>query len=131
MLSYSEPQTSNLKLQTNNMSKKNKPDSRGFVFSTDPDFKFEEETASTQTFAPAQQKLKVRLDTKHRAGKAVTLVEGFIGKEDDLEDLGKKLKSFCGTGGSAKDGEIIIQGDQREKVMQWLTKNGYKDVKKI
>ena len=113
------------------MSKKNKPDSRGFVFSTDPNFKFEEEQYSNETFAPAQQKLKVRLDTKHRAGKAVTLVEGFIGKEDDLQDLGKKIKSFCGTGGSAKKGEIIIQGDQREKVIQWFMKNGYKNVKKI
>jgi translation initiation factor 1 len=113
------------------MSKKNKPDSRGFVFSTDPNFKFAEEPGSTETFAPAQQKLKVRLDTRHRAGKAVTLVEGFIGKEEDLEDLGKKLKSFCGTGGSAKNGEIIIQGDQREKVMQWFGVNGYKNVKKI
>ena len=113
------------------MSKKNKPDSRGFVFSTDPNFKFEEEHHSDETLLSTQQKLKVRLDTKHRAGKAVTLVEGFIGKEDDLQDLGKKLKSFCGTGGSAKDGEIIIQGDQREKVMQWFGKNGYKNVKKI
>jgi translation initiation factor 1 len=113
------------------MSKKNKPDSRGFVFSTDPDFKFEKDHLSDETLLPAQQKIKVRLDTKHRAGKAVTLVEGFIGKEEDLEDLGKKLKSFCGTGGSAKDGEIIIQGDQREKVMQWFGKNGYKNVKKI
>ena len=113
------------------MSKKNKPDSRGFVYSTDPDFKFEEEQTSGETLLPAQQKLKVRLDTKHRAGKAVTLVEGFVGKEEDVQDLGKKLKSYCGTGGSAKDGEIIIQGDQREKVMQWLAKNGYKNVKKI
>jgi len=113
------------------MSKKNKPDSRGFVFSTDPNFKFEERHHSDETLLPALQKLKVRLDTKHRAGKAVTLVEGFLGKEEDLEDLGKKLKSFCGTGGSAKDGEIIIQGDQREKVMQWFGKNGYKNVKKI
>ena len=113
------------------MSKKNKPDSRGFVFSTDPNFKFEEEHHFNETLLPAQQKLKVRLDTKHRAGKAVTLVDGFIGKEEDLEDLGKKLKSFCGTGGSAKDGEIIIQGDQREKVMQWFGRNGYKNVKKI
>ena len=113
------------------MSKKNKPDSRGFVFSTDPNFKFEEEHLSDETLLPAQQKLKVKLDTKHRAGKAVTLVDGFIGKEEDLEDLGKKLKSFCGTGGSAKDGQIIIQGDQRDKVMQWFGKNGYQNVKRI
>ncbi|MEQ1676700.1 MAG: translation initiation factor [Chitinophagaceae bacterium] len=113
------------------MSKKNKPDTRGFVYSTDPNFSFEEESSNTETPPPAQQKLKVRLDTKHRAGKAVTLVEGFAGKEEDLEELGKKLKSFCGTGGSAKDGEIIVQGDQREKVLQWLLKNGYKNTKKI
>ena len=112
------------------MSKKNKPDTRGFVYSTDPNFSFEPEQDSTETLPPAQQKLKIRLDTKHRAGKAVTLIEGFIGITDDLEELGKKLKSFCGTGGSAKDGEIIVQGDQREKVLQWLLKNGYKNVKK-
>ena len=113
------------------MSKRNKPDSRGFVYSTDPGFKFEEEQISGETMLPAQQKLRVRLETKHRAGKAVTLVEGFIGKEEDLQDLGKKLKSYCGTGGSAKNGEIIIQGDQREKVMQWFMKNGYKNAKRI
>jgi translation initiation factor 1 len=113
------------------MSKKNKPDKRGFVFSTNPDFRFEEEQENNVTLPPAQQKLKIRLDTKHRAGKAVTLVEGFTGKEEDLQDLSRKLKSFCGTGGSAKEREIIIQGDQREKVMQWLIKNGYKNVKRI
>lgn len=113
------------------MSKKNKPDSRGFVYSTDPDFKFEEEQVAGETLLPEQQRLKIKLDTKHRAGKAVTLVEGFIGKDEDLQDLGKKLKTFCGTGGSAKDGEIIIQGDQREKVMQWLGKNGYRNNKKL
>jgi translation initiation factor 1 len=113
------------------MSKKNKPDSRGFVYSTDPDFKFEEEQNSSETVLPAQQTLRIKLDTKHRAGKAVTLITGFICKEEDLQDLGKKIKSFCGTGGSAKDGEIIIQGDQREKVMQWLGKNGYKNAKRI
>jgi translation initiation factor 1 len=112
------------------MSKKNKPDTRGFVYSTDPGFKFEEDNSLEETLPPAQQKLRIRLDSKHRAGKAVTLVEGFIGTEDDLQELGKKLKSFCGTGGSAKDGEIIVQGDQREKVLQWLMKNGYKQVKK-
>ncbi len=113
------------------MAKKNKPDNRGFVYSTDPDFRFEEDQENLETLPPAQQKLKVRLDTKHRAGKAVTLAEGFIGKEEDLQELGKKLKSFCGTGGSAKDGEIIVQGDQREKVVQWLLKNGYKQTRKI
>jgi translation initiation factor 1 len=111
------------------MGKKNKPDTRGFVYSTDPNFSFQEENLSTETLPPELQKLKVRLDTKHRAGKAVTLVEGFIGKDEDLQELGKKLKSFCGTGGSAKDGEIIVQGDQREKVMQWLRKNGYLHIK--
>jgi translation initiation factor 1 len=111
--------------------RKNKPDSRGFVYSTDPGFKFEEINESIETLLPAQQKLRIRLDTRHRAGKAVTLVEGFIGKEQDLGELGKKLKSFCGTGGSAKDAEIIIQGDQREKVLQWLLKNNYKQSKTI
>jgi translation initiation factor 1 len=113
------------------MSKKNKPDTRGFVYSTDPNFRFEEDNSAQETLSPAEQKLKVRLETKHRAGKAVTLVDGFSGTNDDLEDLGKKLKNFCGTGGSAKDGEIIVQGDQRDKVMQWLQKNGYKLAKKV
>ena len=113
------------------MSKKSKSDTRGFVYSTDPNFSFEPEVNNSETLLPAQQKLKIRLDTKHRGGKAVTLVEGFIGKEEDLEELGKKLKSFCGTGGSAKDGEIIVQGDQRDKVLQWLVKNGYKQSRKI
>jgi translation initiation factor 1 len=111
------------------MSKKNKPDTRGFVYSTDPNFSFQQENSSSETLSPEQQKLKIRLDTKHRAGKAVTLIEGFIGNEEDLQEFGKKLKSFCGTGGSAKDGEIIVQGDQREKVMQWLRKNGYVNIK--
>jgi translation initiation factor 1 len=114
------------------MNKKNKPDNRGFVFSTDPNFRFEAEEQQNQETLPAkQQKLKVRLDTKHRAGKAVTLIQGFIGTEADVEILGKKLKNYCGTGGSVKDGEIIIQGDQREKVVQWLVKNEYAGAKKI
>lgn len=114
------------------MSKKNKPDNNGFVFSTDPNFKFEEEPeAMQQTLLPGQQKLKVVLDKKQRAGKAVTLVENFAGTEEDLESLGKKLKNFCGTGGSVKDRQIIIQGDQREKVLQWLLKNEFKNTKRI
>ena len=103
----------------------------GLVYSTDPNFKLaEEDQADEATLSPALQKLRIRLDTKHRAGKAVTLVEGFIGTNVDREELGKKLKSYCGTGGSVKDGEIIIQGDHRDKVLQWLKKNGYSTAKK-
>jgi translation initiation factor 1 len=113
------------------MNKKNKADKNGFVFSTNPDFRFEqEEQQAIETLIPAQQKLKIRLETKHRGGKTVTLVEGFAGQEEDLEVLGKALKNYCGTGGAAKDGEIIIQGDQRDKVLQWLLKNGYHQTKK-
>ncbi|RYY28140.1 MAG: translation initiation factor, partial [Chitinophagaceae bacterium] len=104
----------------------------GIVFSTDPDFKREEDTPDNAvTLPPAQQKLRIRLDTKQRAGKSVTLIQDFIGTQDDLEDLGKKLKSFCGTGGSVKDGEIIVQGDNRDKVLGWLNKNGYLKCRKI
>ena len=114
------------------MSKKNKSDSNGFVYSTDPNFRFEnEEQENSETLIPSRQKLKVRLETKHRGGKTVTLIQSFIGQAVDLEDLGKKLKNYCGTGGSVKDGEIIIQGDQRDKVLQWLQKNGYTQSKKI
>ena len=114
------------------MHKKHKPDVRGLVYSTDPNFSFQHQEENIhETLEPARQKLKIRLDTKHRAGKAVTLTEGFIGTSTDLEDLGKKLKNFCGTGGSVKDGAVIIQGDQREKVLQWLLKNGYKQSRKI
>jgi len=113
------------------MSKKNRPDNKGFVFSTNPNFHFEPEEDSVQeTIEPKQQKLRIRLDSKRRAGKVVTLIEYFIGKDDDLEELGKKLKNYCGTGGSVKDGEIIIQGDQCDKILQWLLKNGYSNSKK-
>src|SRR5438874_1699163 len=108
------------------MRKKKLNSAGGIIFSTDPDFKVEEDAGPIQeTVIAAQQKLRVRLDMKQRAGKAVTLIQGFVGKKEDLEELGKKIKIFCGTGGSVKDGEIIIQGDQREKIMQWLVKNGY------
>jgi translation initiation factor 1 len=104
----------------------------GLVYSTDPNFKIEEESnEEAQTLPAAQQKIKVRLETKHRAGKAVTLIENFMGTTADKEDLGKKLKTACGTGGSVKDGEILVQGDNRDKVLQWLLKNGYKLSKKI
>ena len=114
------------------MSKKHKADQHGFVFSTDPSFRFQqEEPEDVATLPPAQQKLKVRLETKHRAGKAVTLVDGFRGTATDAEQLGKALKNYCGTGGSVKDGEILVQGDQRDKVLSWLLKNGYTQSKKI
>lgn len=114
------------------MSKKNKSDKHGFVYSTDPNFQFQhEEENAAETLPPQQQKLMVRLDTKQRGGKTVTLIEGFIGTDEDLQTLGRSLKNFCGTGGSAKEGEIIVQGDQREKVAQWLLKNNYKNTKRI
>ncbi|MGB4842980.1 MAG: translation initiation factor [Ferruginibacter sp.] len=114
------------------MSKKNIRSLGGLVYSTDPDFKLpDENNDEVETIEPAHQKLRIRLDTRHRAGKAVTLIEGFIGTATAMEELGKKLKSFCGTGGSVKDGEIIVQGDNREKVLQWLQKNEYKLSKKV
>jgi len=113
------------------MAKTNEPDKR-IVYSTDPGFRLDENGQPEQeTLSPAQQKLRIRIDTKQRAGKAVTLVEGFIGKREDLEELGKKLKAYSGTGGTIKNGLIIVQGDQREKLMQWLTKNGYTLSKKL
>jgi translation initiation factor 1 len=110
---------------------KNKLYSYGFVYSSNPDFKFEEEQNNEQdTLIPSQQKLRVWLDSKQRAGKIVTLITGFAGTENDLIELGKKLKNYCGTGGSAKNGEILVQGDQREKILQYLLKNGYTQTKK-
>lgn len=103
----------------------------GLVYSTDPNFKIEEdENLEEQTILPAEQKIKIRLDKKHRGGKMVTLIENFTGKNADKEELGKKLKTVCGTGGSVKDGEILVQGDNRDRVLQWLLKNGYKNSKK-
>jgi translation initiation factor 1 len=104
----------------------------GLVYSTNKNFKIAEEIDdAVATLPAAQQKLKILLDKKQRAGKSVTLVTGFIGAITDGEELGKKLKTFCGTGGSVKDGEIIVQGDNRDKVLQWLLKNGYSASKKI
>ena len=103
----------------------------GIIYSTDPNYKLEfEGGAEESTLPPNQQKLKIKLETKHRAGKAVTLVDGFVGTQNDRDELSKKLKNYCGTGGSSKDGEILIQGDQREKVFQYLQKNGYVNSKK-
>jgi translation initiation factor 1 len=108
------------------MMSKKKNNTSPFVYSTNPDFNIGPEEEQAQTLPPQEQLLKVTLETKHRAGKTVTLVAGFIGKPEDMEQLGKQLKSHCGTGGSAKDGEIIVQGDHREKVRLWLQKNKYK-----
>src|SRR5579872_2516136 len=105
------------------MSRK-KSNSSGIVYSTDPNFRPDEEPVPAESLAPGQQKLRVRLDTRQRAGKAVTLVEGWVGPAADLEALGRQLKTHCGTGGSVKEGSIIIQGDQRDKITQWLTGKG-------
>jgi translation initiation factor 1 len=100
------------------------------VYSTDPDFKIGE-PSPISTLPQDQQKLKVYLDKKHRAGKIVTLVAGFIGTVNDLEAIARELKNLCGTGGSVKDGLIVIQGDNKEKVFSWLTKNGFVLSKKM
>lgn len=99
----------------------------GVVYSTADNFDFDEgEQEATETLPPKQQHLKVMLDKKSRGGKQVTLVSGFVGNEDDLKSLGKALKTKCGVGGNTKDGEIIIQGDHREKVLELLVQEGYK-----
>ena len=103
----------------------------GIVYSTDPAFKQAERgMPAEKTLPPGDQHLRVRLETKHRAGKAVTLLENFIGTGAEREAIGKKLKTFCGTGGSVKDAEILVQGDHREKILLWLLKNGFKNSKK-
>lgn len=108
------------------MSNKNKKNS-GVVYSTNPDYKYQQTKAhSTATLLPADQDLRIWLETKHRGGKTATIIKGFSGKESDLSELGKKLKSSCGTGGTAKDGEIIIQGDFRDRVFKLLLDWGYK-----
>jgi translation initiation factor 1 len=113
------------------MKKKQTSSGNGIVFSTNPSFQWEPEEAAQETLPSAQQELRIQLDKKQRAGKIVTLITGFVGADGDLESLGKTLRNFCGTGGSSKEGLILVQGDQREKVLQCLLKNGYKKTKKI
>jgi translation initiation factor 1 len=98
----------------------------GFVFSTDPNFSFpQEDSESVITLEPSKQKLKIVTDSKMRAGKIVTIIKNFIGKENDLESLGKQLKSSCGVGGTVKDGKILLQGNFKDRVIDILTKKGY------
>lgn len=96
------------------------------VYSTNPDYRYEsEEQDEAETIAKGKQLLRISLDKRNRKGKAVTLVTGFVGTDDDLQDLAKSLKTRCGVGGSTKDGEILIQGDFRNKVLELLQKDGY------
>lgn len=100
------------------------------VYSTNPDFSYEfEQEDDVQTLAPQQQRLYVSIDRKQRGGKEVTLVDGFVGSEDDLKELGKILKSKCGVGGSVKDNEILIQGNFKQKIYDLLRKEGYSQTK--
>lgn len=111
------------------MTKKSR-DRYGVVFSTDPNYRFEQRPPEEPATAPpSKQKLRVWLDRKQRGGKEVTLVTGFIGTQEDLATLGKSLKTKCGTGGNVKDGEIIIQGNHRDKVVALLVGLGYQDTK--
>jgi len=100
------------------------------VYSTNPDFVFEDETEEAEDLKPSAQKLRVSLDKKQRGGKKVTLVTGYVGRKETLESLGKELKTSCGVGGSVKDGEILVQGDFRDRIVEILIKKGYTNTKK-
>lgn len=98
----------------------------GMVYSTDPNFQYvTDEQPEPETLEPSKQNLRVWRDSKQRGGKVVTLVRGFVGTEEDLRELGRLLKTKCGVGGSVKDGEIIIQGDHRDRIVEILAKSGY------
>lgn len=102
----------------------------GMVYSTNPDFQFETENVVEQETLPKQQqKLRINIEKKNRGGKVATIVKGFIGSENDLKELGKMLKTKCGVGGSTKEGEIIIQGELKDKILDLLIKAGYTQTK--
>jgi translation initiation factor 1 len=106
---------------------KQKKEKINVVYSTNPDFNFQfDEEEEIETLPNDQQLLYVSIDRKQRGGKEVTLIEGFVGKEDDLKELGKLLKSKCGVGGTVKDNEVLIQGNFRDKIIDLLTKEGYR-----
>jgi translation initiation factor 1 len=113
------------------MPKKKLYNSGGIVYSTAENFNFSNEDKSQDFVPPNEQLLKVVLDKKHRAGKVVSIIKGFSMKADEIESVAKKLKTFCGSGGSVKDDEIIIQGDHKDKILQWLLKNNFTKSRKI
>ena len=114
------------------MKNKDWKDRLNVVYSTNPDYNYEMDDDEEQvTLDPGQQNLRVQLDRKNRGGKVVTLITGFVGTDNDLKELGKLLKTKCGVGGSAKDGEIIVQGEFKQKIMELLQKEGYTKTKGI
>lgn len=113
------------------MNRKKLYNTSGIVYSTHPERVEDADPSGIPTPPPQEQALRLRLETKHRAGKRVTLVEGFQGSTEDLDRLCKQLKSYCASGGTCEDRLAIIQGDHLEKIFQWLHKNGYKKTKKL
>lgn len=112
------------------MKKNDWKDRLNVVYSTNPNYEYENRNeVEEETLEKQQQKLRVSIEKKGRGGKTVTLITGFVGKEDDLKELGKLLKTKCGVGGSAKDGEIIIQGEFKQRIIDLLKTEGYSQTK--